>query len=207
MQRHHRVHASGAQARAAARPAPMGAAPLAASQGSWRTPAAAPVKRRFRRLARRSLPLTNIGRSPHTPWRAVIGGQGLSTLSGLASGASRPSLGRGARPSFLPARGGAAEPKHASCALPAPAPRPRATLVPEGTSPMNQTARTLGTVPACGKPNPAGREITPEAQQTDHPGTAAAFGAYRLSHHLATAATATSPSALATSNHSDMAAH
>jgi hypothetical protein len=44
--------------------------------------------------------LTNIGRSPHIPWRAVKGGQGLSTLSGLASRASRPPLGRGARPSL-----------------------------------------------------------------------------------------------------------
>jgi len=80
--------------------------PIVPSRGSWRTPAAAPVKRRSRSLVCRRTPLTNIGRSPHTRWRAVIGGQGLSTLSGLASGASRPSLGRGARPSFArPAHG------------------------------------------------------------------------------------------------------
>jgi len=80
--------------------------PFVPPRGSWRTPAAAPVKGRSRSLVCRRTPLTNIGRSSHTPWRAVIGGQGLSTLSGLASGASRPSLGRGARPSFArPAHG------------------------------------------------------------------------------------------------------
>jgi hypothetical protein len=134
------------------------------------------VDRLARRPTRRrgwvGLRNSNIGRSPHIPWRAVIGGQGLSTLSGLASGASRPSLGRGAHPSFLLGRCAVAEPKHAASALPAPAGGRvlnRATLVADRTSPMKQTALTLGTVPARGKPNPAGPQRTPEAQLTNHP--------------------------------------
>lgn len=134
---------------------PMGApSPCVPPRGSWRTPAAAPVKRRSRSLARRRTALTNIGRSPHIPWRAVIGGQGLSTLSGLASRASRPSLGRGARPSFLRPRRGVAEPRHASSPPLTPLPRQMPSRISQGASlgqggiPMSQIALAVGTAPA-----------------------------------------------------------
>jgi hypothetical protein len=98
--------------------------------------------------------LTDIGRSPFVPWRAVIGGQGSSIpLRPGPRGVAAIPLGRGARPSFaglaiVAPRGAAAEPNHAPRRLPAPTPRRGAILVADRTIPMDQTALTKGTAPA-----------------------------------------------------------
>jgi hypothetical protein len=99
--------------------------------------------------------VTNIGRRvggvPISTARAVNGGQGSSPSPGLAAGArGRP--GPGPRPSFarlaVSPSGVASEPQHGSRTLLAPARRRRGILVADSTIPMNQTALTVGTVPA-----------------------------------------------------------
>ena len=166
------------------------------------------------RPTRRHTALTNIGRSPQVPWRAVKGGPRLNyplwpSLLGVAA-----SPGRGARPSFLRPRCAAAEPKHAPCSapcwLPAPAPRRGAILVADSTIPMNQTALTVGTAPARRLERPAADRC---ASIKCMPGTVRRRCDGTLDrrasppHHPAIASTARLHSALATSNHSDMAAH
>jgi len=171
--------------------------------------------------APRATALTNIGRSPNIPWRAVKGGPRLESLSGLAPGASRLDLsGRGARPSFPRPRRAAGEPRHAAPArggrvlnlasrqLP-PRTAQGATLG-QGGIPMSQIAPAVGTAPArrLGRPAAGGCgsiELTPAA--AGHHCDAALDRHANPSHHPATAATAPSRRALASSNHSDMAAH
>jgi hypothetical protein len=183
--------------------------------------------------APRATALTNIGRSPNIPWRAVKGGPRLESLSGLAPGASRLDLsGRGARPSFPRPRRAAGEPRHAAPArggrvlnlasrqLP-PRTAQGATLG-QGGIPMSQIAPAVGTAPArrLGRPAAGGcgseqfrrgellasrNSKRDRAAHRDH-GARPARRA-NPSHHPATAATAPSRRALASSNHSDMAAH
>ena len=151
---------------------------------------------------------SNIGRSPHTPGGRSKGGQGLSILSGLAPWASRLP-GRGARPSLRSPCVVAAEPRHAACWHPAPAPRRGAILVAESTSPMSQAALTVGTVPARRPGRPVARRCSsiksiPGTLLRPCDGTRDCRA--NSSHHPATAATATSRSAPRPPNHSGMAA-
>ena len=169
-----------------------------------------------------------IGRPPHTPWRAVKGGRGSSPSPAWPPGRRGLSLGRGARPSFArPAvgpRGGLAEPKHTPCWLPPPAAGGvlnRAILGAGEEIPMSQIAPAVGTAPARRLKRPAAGgcgsiRFTPSTLRAawdgtlDHAphrgrGARPSRGGHHA-HHPATAATARSRSALATSNHSDMAA-
>jgi len=63
-------------------------------------------ERTLDRLARHSAPLTNIGRSPHTPWRAVKEAKASAPSPAWLPGRRGCPLGRGAQPSFArPAAG------------------------------------------------------------------------------------------------------
>jgi hypothetical protein len=200
---------SGARARGAARLTPTPHCSQVVPAGGWACDLA----------ERRQPAAVKIGRPPHTPRRAVNGGQGFSFLSGLVSGAPRPGGGtpptrRGARPSFAPSaagpRAGLVAPGRGVCAQPAPGASRRAILGAGGEVPMSQIAPAVGTAPARRLRRPAtggcgSEQFMPGALLASCGG--ALDRRANLEHHPATTSTARSRSALATSNHSDMAAH